>query len=70
MGAGTGTPGYIPAENLRDAIEAGPDGDVFSFAVVMLLAFVLPEFRVKNPFAHRVRMHPVPCHAVIVETMI
>ena len=55
--ARTGTPGYMPVENLSSAIEAGPDGDVFSFAVLMLVAFVRPELRENNMFAHPVRYH-------------
>ena len=45
----------MPVENLSSAIEAGPDGDVFSFAVLMLVAFVRPELRENNMFAHPVR---------------
>ena len=52
---GTGSPGYIPVENLAGAIEAGPDGDVFSFAVLMLFIFVKEELRESNMFAHSVR---------------
>eukprot|EP00904_Undaria_pinnatifida_P007383 jgi/Undpi1/3775/HiC_scaffold_16.g07144.m1 len=50
--AGTGSPGYIPVENLAGSIEAGPDGDVFSFAVLMLFIFVKLELRENNMFAH------------------
>ena len=53
--AGTGSPGYIPVENLAWSIEAGPDGDVFSFAVLMLFIFVKKELRENNMFAHTVR---------------
>ena len=37
------------------AIEAGPDGDVFSFAVLMLYVFFQAELRENNMFAHSVR---------------
>eukprot|EP00904_Undaria_pinnatifida_P007378 jgi/Undpi1/3770/HiC_scaffold_16.g07139.m1 len=50
--AGTGSPGYIPVENLAGSIEAGPDGDVFSFAVLMLFVLVKKELRENNMFAH------------------
>ena len=54
--ARTGSPGYIPVENLGSDIEAGPDGDVFSFGVLMLLTFLRPAARANNIFAHPVRM--------------
>lgn len=59
----TGTAGFIPVENLRREIDAGPDADVFSFAVVMLIAFVLPEHRMNNVFAHPVRCYE--CQRVV-----
>lgn len=52
--ARTGTPGYIPLELLWDAAEAGPESDVFSFAVMMLEILVLPELWENNMFAHSV----------------
>ena len=42
-------------ENLAGSIEAGPDGDVFSFAVLMLFVLVKKELRENNMFAHTVR---------------
>lgn len=52
----TGTPGYIPVELLWEAAEAEPDMDVFSFGVLMLLVFVLPQLATANMFAHSVRI--------------
>ncbi|CAM9134572.1 unnamed protein product [Laminaria digitata] len=52
----TGSPGYVPVENLGSAIEAGPDGDVFSFAVLMLYFFFRNELRENNMFAHSLVM--------------
>ncbi|CAM9629298.1 unnamed protein product, partial [Hapterophycus canaliculatus] len=50
--ARTGTPGYLPVELLWDAVEAGPESDVFSFAVLILDVVVLPELWESNMFAH------------------
>ncbi|CAM9299389.1 unnamed protein product, partial [Laminaria digitata] len=51
-GPRTGSSGYIPVENLSCTIEAGADGDVFSFGVLMLSAFLRPEVRRRNLFTH------------------
>ena len=36
--------------------ESGPDGDVFSFAVVILLVLIRPELREPHMFANPVRL--------------
>lgn len=47
----TGTPGYIPMENLTEAVATSSDQDVFSLAVLMLMMFVLPHLQGNNVFA-------------------
>lgn len=49
----TGSSGYIQVENLNSEIGAGPDGDVFSFAVLMLYIFVRPEENVEHQHDER-----------------
>eukprot|EP00904_Undaria_pinnatifida_P007343 jgi/Undpi1/3739/HiC_scaffold_16.g07108.m1 len=48
----TGSLGYLPVENLDNTIAAGPDGDAFSFGVVMLNFFLKLEIWENNVFAH------------------
>lgn len=47
----TGTPGYIPMENLTEAVATSADQDVFSLAIFMLMMFVLPHLQGNNVFA-------------------
>ncbi|CAM9487143.1 unnamed protein product [Laminaria digitata] len=47
----TGTPGYIPMENLSEAVATSADQDVFSLAVFMVMMFVRPHLQGNNVFA-------------------
>lgn len=47
----TGTPGFIPLENLRGTIAASPDQDVWSLAMVSLVVLL----------AERGYHHYLPC---------
>ena len=51
----TGTPGYIPMENLTEAVATTKDQDVFSLAVFMVMMFVRPHLQANNVFAPEVR---------------
>lgn len=50
----TGTPGYLPVELLWEPVKAGPENDVFSFAVLVLEVLILPGMWENNLFAHSV----------------
>ena len=46
--ASAGCSGYLPVENLNSAIEASPDGDVFSSTVLMVYVCFRPKLRENN----------------------